>query len=126
MVRVLALTNYEYNPTRNFMTEADTAFNPNYAWNSYRGALFPRSMDFRRVGLHELRHVSDELLLLDSSLPDAKLAERVHLLLQNAQEIEGMTRRGIEAIAKRFSAKEQCQILEQTYLNLLHSKKLID
>jgi Matrixin len=53
----LALTDYYYNPSRNVMIEADTVYNENIRWNSYHGPLYWRSMDIRRVMLHETGHV---------------------------------------------------------------------
>jgi Matrixin len=56
-IDTLALTDYYYNPSTNFFVEADTVYNQNIRWNSYRGALFWRSMDIRRVMLHETGHM---------------------------------------------------------------------
>jgi hypothetical protein len=53
----LALTDYFYDPNNNIIQEADTAFNATIRWNSYRGPLFFRSTDIRRVMLHETGHV---------------------------------------------------------------------
>jgi hypothetical protein len=52
----LALTDYFFDQN-NFMTEADIAFSDHVRWNSYRGPLFFRSTDIRRVMLHETGHV---------------------------------------------------------------------
>ncbi len=38
-------------------TEADIVFNQTVRWNSYRGALYFRAMDIRRVMLHETGHL---------------------------------------------------------------------
>jgi hypothetical protein len=59
----LGLTICSYDPTTNAMIEADTAFSPSFAWNSYRGALQSNGViDFRRVAIHEFleRYVTDE------------------------------------------------------------------
>jgi hypothetical protein len=57
-VDTLGLTVYTYNPTTNAMIEADTAFNQNVPWNSYRGPLLTNGViDFRRVAIHELGHI---------------------------------------------------------------------
>jgi hypothetical protein len=56
-IDTLALTDYYYNPSTNFFVEADTVYNQNIRWNSYRGALFWRSTDIRRVMLHETGHM---------------------------------------------------------------------
>jgi hypothetical protein len=54
----LGLTIYSYDPSTNFMIEADTAFNPSIAWNSYRGPLLSNGVvDIRRVAIHELGHI---------------------------------------------------------------------
>ena len=57
-IDTLGLTVYTYNPTTNAMIEADTAFNQNVLWNSYRGPLLTNGViDFRRVAIHELGHI---------------------------------------------------------------------
>jgi hypothetical protein len=53
----VALTEYYYNPATNTFIEADTVYNENIRWNSYRGPLWWRSMDIRRVMLHETGHM---------------------------------------------------------------------
>jgi hypothetical protein len=53
----LALTIYSYDPSTNFMIEADTVFNRSISWNSYRGPLLGGVIDFRRVAIHELGHI---------------------------------------------------------------------
>jgi hypothetical protein len=53
----LALTVYSYDPNTNFFIEADTVFNSNLSWDSYRGPLQNSSFDFRRVALHEMGHM---------------------------------------------------------------------
>jgi Matrixin len=52
----LALTDYFYD-NNNHMVEADTAYNATIRWNSYRGPLWFRSTDIRRVMLHETGHI---------------------------------------------------------------------
>jgi hypothetical protein len=54
---VLAVTQTFYSPRTNTITEADVVFNKARTWNSYRGALRPGTVDFRRVALHEFGHV---------------------------------------------------------------------
>jgi hypothetical protein len=56
-IDTLALTDYYYDPSTNFFVEADVVYNQNIRWNSYRGPLFWRSMDIRRVMLHETGHM---------------------------------------------------------------------
>ena len=56
-IDTLAVTDIYYNPSTNVFVEADTVYNQNIRWNSYRGPLFWRSMDIRRVMLHETGHV---------------------------------------------------------------------
>ncbi len=56
-IDTLALTDYYYDPSTNFLVEADVVYNQNIRWNSYRGPLFWRSMDIRRVMLHETGHM---------------------------------------------------------------------
>jgi Matrixin len=56
-IDTLALTDYYYNPSRNVFFEADTVYNENIRWNSYRGPLYQRAMDIRRVMLHETGHM---------------------------------------------------------------------
>jgi hypothetical protein len=56
-IDTLALTDYYYDPSNNFFIEADTIYNANIRWNSYRGGLYPRAMDIRRVMLHETGHM---------------------------------------------------------------------
>jgi hypothetical protein len=53
----LAVTDYYYNPSSNFFIEADTIYNANIRWNSYRGGLYSRAVDIRRVMLHETGHM---------------------------------------------------------------------
>ena len=53
----LAATIYDYDPSSNLITEADTAFNSTISWNSYRGPLQSSALDLRRVATHELGHV---------------------------------------------------------------------
>jgi hypothetical protein len=52
----LALTDYFFDQN-NFIHEADIAFNATIRWNSYRGPLYFRASDIRRVMLHETGHV---------------------------------------------------------------------
>jgi hypothetical protein len=56
-IDTLAVTDYYYNPSNSFFIEADTIYNANIRWNSYRGGLYPRAMDIRRVMLHETGHM---------------------------------------------------------------------
>jgi hypothetical protein len=56
-IDTLAVIDYYYNPSTNVFVEADTVYNQNIRWNSYRGPLFWRSMDIRRVMLHETGHM---------------------------------------------------------------------
>jgi hypothetical protein len=56
-IDTLALTDYYYNPSTNVFIEADTVYNENIRWNSYRGPLWPTSIDLKRVMLHETGHM---------------------------------------------------------------------
>jgi hypothetical protein len=56
-IDTLAVIDYYYNPSTNVFVEADTVYNQNIRWNSYRGPLFWRSMDIRRVMIHETGHM---------------------------------------------------------------------
>jgi hypothetical protein len=53
----LAITSYSYDPSSGAMNEADTVFNSNVTWNSYRGPLASNAVDFRRVAMHEMGHI---------------------------------------------------------------------
>jgi hypothetical protein len=53
----LAVTQLFYNPNTNVFVEADTVYNKNIRWNSYRGPLYPRAIDIKRVMLHETGHM---------------------------------------------------------------------
>ena len=55
----LGLTLYYYNPSSspNRMTQASTAINPTWKWNSYRGNLTYPVIDLLRVALHESGHM---------------------------------------------------------------------
>jgi Matrixin len=56
-IDTLALTDYYFDPRTNVFLEADTVYNEHIRWNSYRGPLYPRAMDIRRVMLHETGHM---------------------------------------------------------------------
>jgi hypothetical protein len=53
----LAVTQLYYNPNTNVFVEVDTVYNKNIHWNSYRGPLYSRAMDIKRVMLHETGHM---------------------------------------------------------------------
>jgi predicted esterase len=56
-INTLAVTRYSSDPNTNAFIEADSVFNEHIRWNSYRGPLYPRAMDIRRVMLHETGHM---------------------------------------------------------------------
>jgi glycosyltransferase involved in cell wall biosynthesis len=65
---------------------------------------------------------TDEILLLDPGADDRKIAERMHRILQNADELSGQIERGSRLMSQRFSARARMLEIEEEYLTLLERK----
>jgi L-malate glycosyltransferase len=66
---------------------------------------------------------TDEVALLDPAWGDAEIAQRIHALLQNRSELTAQIQRGVDLVARRFSARTQIREMEQVYLELLAKKR---
>lgn len=66
---------------------------------------------------------TDEIALLDPASSDVEIARRIHTLLENRTELSAQIQRGIDLVARRFSARIQIREIEQVYLKLLARKK---
>jgi len=62
---------------------------------------------------------TNEIALLDPASSDLEIGQRIHTLLENRQELSAQVRRGIELVARRFSARTQSREIERDYLELL-------
>jgi glycosyltransferase involved in cell wall biosynthesis len=66
---------------------------------------------------------TDEVALLDPAWADAEIAQRIHALLRNRSELAAQIQRGVDLVARRFSARTQIREIEQVYLELLAKKR---
>jgi glycosyltransferase involved in cell wall biosynthesis len=65
----------------------------------------------------------DEIALLDPASADIEVAHRIDALLQNRSELSAQIQRGIDLVARRFSARTQIREMERVYLELLAKKR---
>jgi L-malate glycosyltransferase len=66
---------------------------------------------------------ANEIALLDPASGDVEIAQRIHALLQNRSELSAQIQRGVDLVARRFSARTQIREIEQIYLELLAKKR---
>lgn len=66
---------------------------------------------------------TDEIALLNPESSDLEIGRRLHALLQNRAELCAQIQRGIELVARRFSARTQIREIEHDYLELLLKKR---